>query len=121
MESEKMMAVFSELLDNQKEITRTQKEIIVVLQELNNQMDGLASSIKNQKLDTVPLDIKPIQQAVERGITDIRLSIHSQLQKPASNNWRVFMESDAKKWAAYLIMVLSSLTYLYLFVTHKRG
>lgn len=31
------------------------------------------------------------------------------------------MESDAKRWAAYLIMVLSFLTYLYLFSTYKNG
>ena len=119
MESEKMMAVFSELLDNQKEIARMQKELMDTFQELNNRMEGIASGMQNLKTNTMPLDLKPIQQAVERGITDIRLSIHSQLQKPASNNWRVFMESDAKKWAAYLIIALTFLTYLYWFATHK--
>jgi hypothetical protein len=119
MESEQKMAVFSELLDNQKEIARTQKEIMVALQELNNRMDGIASSIKNQKLDIVPIDIKPIQQAVERGITDIRLSIHSQLQKPESNNWRVFMESDAKEWAVIFLIAFTSMTYVFCYLLIK--
>jgi hypothetical protein len=68
----------------------------------------------------VPVDLKPIQQVVEKGISDIRIFLLTQQQKPASNNWRVFMESDAKKWAAYLIMALTFLTYLYLFVTRGK-
>ena len=82
-------------------------------------MEGIEKEMKNQKTDLIPVDIKPIQQAVERGITDIRLSIHSQLQKPQSNNWRVFLESDAKKWAVILVVALAFLTYLYCYLVHK--
>jgi t-SNARE complex subunit (syntaxin) len=121
MESEKMMAVFSELLDNQKEIVATQKDMMNVFRKLNNEMEEMKSSIQNPKPEIVPIDIKPLQQAVEKGITDIRLSIHSQLQKPESNNWRVFLESDAKKWAVYLIVALTFFTYLFLFGTRPKS
>lgn len=121
MESEQMMAVFSELLDNQKEILAAQKDELILLRKLSNEMEEIQSSIQNQKTEIVPVDLKPIQQAVERGINDIRIFLLTQPQKPDSNNWRVFMESDAKKWAAYLIMVLTFLTYLYLFATVKTG
>jgi len=119
MESEKMMALFSELLDNQKEILATQKDELILLRKLSNEFEEIKNSIQNQKTEIVPIDLKPIQQAVERGITDIRLSIHSHLRKPESNNWRIFLESDAKKWTVYLIIALTFLTYLYLFGTRK--
>jgi len=121
MESEQMMAVFSELLDNQKEILATQKEMMNVFRKLSNEMEEMKCSIQNQKAEIVRVDLKPIQQVVEKGISDIRILLLTQQKKPESNNWRVFMESDAKRWAAYLIMVLSFLTYLYLFVTYKKG
>jgi multidrug efflux pump subunit AcrB len=121
MESEKMMAVFSELLDKQKEIMATQKDELIILRKLSNEMEEMKISIQNQKAEIVPVDLKPIQQVVEKGISDIRIFLLTQQQKPGSNNWRVFMESDAKKWAAYLIMAVTFLTYLYLFATHKKG
>jgi len=121
MESEKMMAVFSELLDNQKEILAAQKEVMNGFRKLSNEMQEMKISIQNQKAEIVRADLNLIRQVVEEGISDIRIFLLTQQQKPASNNWRVFMESDAKKWAAYLTMVLSFLTYLYLFATHKKG
>ena len=119
MENEKMIAVFSELLENQKEIARSQREIMGVFQELKNQMEGIKSGMKNQKIDPAPLDIKPIQQTIERGIADIRFLAGMSRQKSASNNLRVFLESDAKKWAVYLLVAITFLTYLYWFVIHK--
>src|SRR3954466_1809188 len=106
MESEKMMAVFSELLDNQKEILATQKDMINVFRKLSNEMEETKSSIKNQKTEIVPVDLKPIQQVIEKGVTDIKILIITQVQKKETDNWRMFMESDAKEWAAYLIMAL---------------
>ena len=119
MDNEKMMAVFTELLENQKEIAHAQTEMMSVFQELKIQIKGIENEMKIQKTDLIPVDLKPIQQAVERGITDIRLSIHTQLQKHESNNWRIFLESDAKKWAVYLVVALTFLTYLYCFGVYK--
>ena len=117
MENEKMMAVFSELLENQNEIARSQKETLGVLQELKSKMEGIERHMKNQKTDVTPVDMKPIQQSLERGITEIKLSIHAQLRKPEQSNWRIFLESDAKKWAVYLVVALTFLTYLYCYST----
>ena len=47
MESEKMMAVFSELLDNQKEILATQKDMMNVFRKLSNEMEEMKTSIQN--------------------------------------------------------------------------
>lgn len=116
MENEKIMAVFSELLENQKEISRGQKENLRVLHELKSKMDGIESQVKNQKPVVTPVDIKPIQQSLERGITEIKLSIHAQLKNTEQSNWRIFLETDAKKWAVYLVVTLTFLTYLYYYL-----
>src|ERR1700712_5115969 len=115
MESEQMIAVFSELLDNQKEILAAQKDEMIVLRKLSNELEEMKISIQNQKTELVPVDLKPIQQVVEKGITDIRIFLLTQPQKPESNNWRVFMESDAKRWAAYLIMAVTFFTFFFFF------
>jgi len=94
-------------------MARGQRETLSVLQELKNKMDGIENSVKNRKSEVTPVDLKPIQQSLERGITEIKLSIHAQLKKPEQSNWRIFLESDAKKWAVYLVVALTFLTYLY--------
>ena len=114
MEHEKMMAVFSELLENQKEIVRSQRDVISVLQELKVQLEEVTNKIANQKPDA-PNDMKIVRQAIESGIAEIKLFISMQLQKQGSNNWRIFLESDAKKLAVYLVVSLTFLTYLYCF------
>jgi hypothetical protein len=120
MESEQMMAVFSELLDNQKEILAVQKDELILLRKLSNEIEEISRTIQNQKAEILPIDLKPIQQGIEKGISDIRIFLLTQHQKPESNNWRVFMESDAKKWAVVLVVALAFLTYSYLFVTHGK-
>ena len=119
MESEKTMAVLTELLEEQKEIARVQAKTMMAIQELKIQTEGIESAVKNQKPIVTPVDIKPIQQTVERSIADIKFLIEMSGRKSESNNMRVFLESDAKKWAVYLIVVITFLTYLYWFVMHK--
>ena len=51
MESEKMMALFSELLDNQKEILATQKDELILLRKLSNEFEEIKNSIQNQKTE----------------------------------------------------------------------
>lgn len=119
MENEKMIVVLSELLDNQKEITRGQREMMSIFQELKSKMEGIESHVKNLKSDVTLVDIKPIRQAVENGIADIKLLVEMSRQKSTTNNLRVFLESDAKKWAVYLLVALTFLTYLYWFGIHK--
>jgi len=119
MDNEKMMAVFTELLENQKEIAHAQTEIMGVFQELKIQMEVIERGLKNSKTDVTPVDIKPILQAVESGIADIKSLLEMSLQKTTTNNLRVFLESDAKKWAVILLVAVTFLTYLYLFGIHK--
>lgn len=63
----------------------------------------------------MPVDIKPIREAMESAMSEIKTFLNTQLQKQWSNNWRVFLESDAKKWAVYLVVALTFLSYLYFF------
>ena len=119
MESEQMMAVFSELLDNQKEILATQKDMMNVLRKLSNNMEEMKISIQNQKTEMAPVDLKPVQQVIEKGISDIRILLLTQPQKPESNNWRVFMESDAKRWAVIFLIAFTSMTYMFCYFLIK--
>jgi hypothetical protein len=120
MESEKTMAVLTELLEEQKEIARVQAKTMMAIQELKIQTEGIESAVKNQKPIVTPVDIKPIQQTVERSIADIKFLVEMLGRKSQSNNMRVFLESDAKKWAVILIIALVFLTYLFCFAIHKQ-
>ncbi|MCW3094352.1 MAG: hypothetical protein JWP81_5421 [Ferruginibacter sp.] len=60
-----------------------------------------------------------MQQTLENGIADIKFRVEMLTKKPESNNLRVFLESDAKKWAVILLVAITFLTYLYLFGIHK--
>ena len=119
MDNEKIIAVLTELLEEQKEMTRSQAETMMAIQQLKAKIDSVEEAIKNQQAATSQIDLKPIQQSIERNFAHLKLSMDILMQKPPSNNLRVFMESDAKKWAVYLLIGLTFLTYLYWFSTHK--
>jgi len=118
MENENIMAVFSELLENQKEIARAQKDMTAFVQEFKPQLEKMESSILSRSPMVERVDIKPILQAIERSVTELKNSIHLEGQNQHSDNLRVFLESDAKKWAVYLLVSLTLLTYVYL-LFHK--
>ena len=120
MENENMIAVLNEVLEEQKEIALVQAKTMMAIQELKIQTEGIESAVKNQKPIVTPVDIKPIQQTFERSIADIKFLIEMSGRKSESNNMRVFLESDAKKWAVILIVALAFLTYLYCFAIHKQ-
>jgi len=119
MDNEKTIAVLTELLEEQKEMNRSQAETTMAIQQLKAKIDSVEEAIKNQQAATSQIDLKPIQQSIERSFAHLKLSMDILMQKPPSNNLRVFMESDAKKWAVYLLIGHTFLTYLYWFSTHK--
>jgi len=119
MDNEQIVAVLTELLEEQKEMNRFQAETTMAIQQLNAKMESFEEAIKNQQTATPQIDLKPIQQSIERTLAHIKLSIDMLMQKPPSNNLRVFMESDAKKWAVYLLIATIFLTYLFFFAIRK--
>jgi len=119
MENEQMKAVLNEVLENQLELSRSQTEMLGAIQQLKAKLQGLEISLKSRAENSPLLDSRTIQQAVNNGMAEIKLLLQAYTAKPASNNLRVFMESDAKKWAVILIISVFFLTYLYWFVVHK--
>ena len=119
MDNEKIIAVLTELLEEQKETTRFQAETMTAIQQLTAKMEAVENATKNRQPTAPPIDLKPIQQSIERSFAHLKLSMDILMQKPPSNNLRVFMESDAKKWAVYLLVATIFLTYLYCFATRK--
>jgi hypothetical protein len=118
MENEKMIVVLTEMLEEQKELSRSQSEVIEMIQTILVKLDGVIGMIKDKEDNTPKVDLKPIQQMVDGGVSEIKLWIEMLLQKGLLNNLRIFLESDAKKWADYLLVSLTLLTYLYLLL-HK--
>ena len=119
MDNEQIVAVLTELLEEQKEMNRSQAEATMAIQQLNAKIESVEEALKNQQTANPQIDLKPIQQSIERTLVHIKLSIDMLMQKPPSNNLRVFMESDAKKWAVYLLVATIFLTYLFFFSIRK--
>ena len=99
MDNEKIIAVLTELLEEQKVMTSSHAETSTAIQQLKTKIESVEEALKNQPTATPQIDLKPIQQGIERTLAHIKLSFDMLMQKPPSNNLRVFMESDAKKWA----------------------
>ncbi len=119
MDNEQILAVLTELLEEQKEMIRSQAETTMAMQQLKVKIEDVEDVIKKQQSVTPPMDLKPIQQSIERNFAHLKLSLDILMQKPPSNNLRVFMESDAKKWAVYLLVATIFLTYLFWFAIRK--
>ena len=62
MENEKMIAVLTELLEDQKGTARSQAELMEMMQSIIVKLDGVAATINDKEDDTPKLDVKPIQQ-----------------------------------------------------------
>ena len=121
MDNEKIIAVLTELLEEQKETTRSQAETTMAIQQLKVKMESVEDAIKNQQTATPQIDLKPIHQNIERVLAQVKLGIDVLMQKPPSNNLRVFMESDAKKWAVYCLVAVIFLTYVFCFALYKSA
>ena len=119
MENEQIMAVLTELLEDQRRIASAQAETMRIVQQLKIKLEQIETDLQNPRWNTKSGDLKSVQQTLDNGITDIKFRIDMLRQKPPSNNLRVFFESDAKKWAVILIVAITFLTYLYLFGVHK--
>jgi predicted RNase H-like nuclease (RuvC/YqgF family) len=119
MENEKMMAVLTELLEDQRQIASTQAETMRIVQQLKIKLEQIEAEVKSPKSDPASVNVKEIQHTLEKGIIDIKFQVDMLTQKLPTNNMRVFLESDAKKWAVILLVAITFLTYLYLFGIHK--
>lgn len=109
-------SLLREVKSFQAEITKLPGRFSENEEKLNKLM-GSVNALNSKLIEPVQ-DAKSIQQTVEKGITEIKRLIETSLQKTESNNFKVFLESDGKKWLVVLLIALVFLTYLYNFGVH---
>jgi hypothetical protein len=102
MENEKIIEILTEVLEEQKEMNRSQTEVLKAVKEQKNNTDTVS-----------------VQNSIDKVISEMKLLVEISKPKPQSNNLRIFLESDAKKWAVYLLVAFTFLTYLYLYAIRK--
>jgi len=119
MEIEKTMIVLTEILEDQKEIMSLQKEVIETMKAFKESLQKIESSATNPQTRGESIDIKSAEQLFEKEISELKILRENLKQKTTQNNLRVFLESDAKRWAVYAVVALTFLTYLYWFSVHK--
>lgn len=120
-EKETLEIVLKEILEEQTKanlsIDRVHAEII----EMKGKLDDLENTLNNQKIGHRSLDIKTFQQTMDRGTIEIKSWMEMLLKKGHCNNIRIFLESDAKKWAVILIVALTFLAFLHNFGVRWMG
>jgi hypothetical protein len=110
--------VLNEILEQQKEANKINSGIIEALNHLSGKVSSFDEKLGNQTINVREPDTGPIKEIVEKGFKDANQILDLRLNKVRESNWRLFLQSDAKKWVVILLVAILFLTYLYLFATH---
>ena len=116
--NEKLEILLEEFTDEQKSANEKYDDMVKAFNELSNKVNNFEATLKNHKVIVSEPDIQSMQQTVERGKEEIKLIVEASLKKNRSDHWRIFLESDAKRWLVYLLIGLAFLSYLYFFCVH---
>lgn len=117
-EKDTLELVLKEILDEQKETNKINSGIIEALNHLSAKISSFDEKLENIELPAPQIDTRAIREIIEKGLIDLRLLVDSKLNKFRESNWRIFLQSDAKKWAVILIIAIVLLTYLYCFLKY---
>ena len=112
--------VLKEFVEEQGKINKANADIITAINQLTVKVNDFSELLKNQKVIVPAPDTRPMQQIAEKGMADIRALTETTLQRFRSNNMRVFLESDAKKWLVILILGGLSIFFLYSFFSKHQ-
>jgi hypothetical protein len=82
---------------------------------LSGRVSSYDEKLKNLTINVREPDTRPIKEIVEKGFKHANQILDLRLNKVRENNWRLFLQSDAKKWVVILLIAALFLTYLYLF------
>lgn len=116
--NEKLEILLEEFADEQKSANQKYDDLVKAFNELSTKVNSFEDNLKNHKVIAPEPDVKPIQQIVEKGKEEIKQMIATALRGTRTDHWRIFLESDAKKWVVVLLISLTFLTYLYFFCVH---
>lgn len=117
-ERDTLEVVLNEILEQQKETNKINTGIIDALNHMSGKISSFEEKLKNQTINVREPDTRPIKEIVDKGFKDTNQLLDLKLNKVPENNWRLFLQSDAKKWVVFLLVAILLLTYLYLFATN---
>ncbi len=118
VEKDRLEIILQEFADEQKSAIQKQDDVIKAFNALSGKVNNFEETLKNQKVIVPEPDFKQVNQMIEKGKEEIKQIVEMALRRIRADHWRIFLESDAKKWAVYLLVSLAFLTYLYCFFIH---
>jgi hypothetical protein len=126
VEKDTLELVLKEMLDEQKTANKINTDLVSAINQLTSKVNGFNEKLEKQKIMPPAMDIKPVQEIIKKGITDMELIAASQ-PKIAAKKFQIllFPEQDAKlfykivfgRWFLWLVIMLL-LTNLYKWQVH---
>jgi hypothetical protein len=126
IEKETLGLVLEEFTQEQKTTNQTINDLIAAVNTIGSKVDDVKKELDNPKSISVTTDTKPIQQIMQKGLTDVKLIIGTQ-PKSIIRKFQIllFPEQDAKlfykvvfsRWFLWLVIMLF-LTNLYKWGIH---
>lgn len=114
---ETMELAVKEQSDELVKINQQLRDLFTTVNLLRNVVSDFQEKLNSQNI-TVNADTQPIQEMIDGALLKISYMIEKALEKQRSNNWQIFLQSDAKKWLVILVVAIIFLTYLYNFLLH---
>jgi len=118
IEDGSLQIVLNEMVGEQKQGNELIQEFIGSINNMRDKISSFDEKLSNQKVIIPDIDTAPIQRIIEKNNWEIKFLISESLKKVRENNFRLFLESDAKRWVVMLILGILFLTYLFLFCLH---
>ena len=126
IEKETLGLVLEEFTQEQKTANQSISDLITAVNTISNKVDDFKKELDKPKAVSVMTDTKPIQQIMQKGLTDVKLMIGTQ-PKSIIRKFQIllFPEQDAKlfykvvfsRWFLWLVIMLF-LTNLYKWGIH---
>lgn len=126
IQKETLELVLEEFTEEQKSSTKSLNDLVTAVNRLSDKLSSFEDKLNAPKQVNVPVDTKPVQDIVRKGITDIVLTVATQPKSVVRKfQLLLFPEQDAKlfykvvfgRWFLMLAIMLL-LTYLYNFGVH---
>jgi hypothetical protein len=119
--------VLEEFINDQKSQTKTISDLTGVFNSFTDKLNIIEKRINNPKPISVATDMQPIQELIKKCITDIKLIVSTQEQRPLVKKYQLllFPEKDTKlfykivfgRWFLWIVVILF-LANLYKFSLH---
>ena len=119
--------VLEQFISEQKSHSKFINDLAGAINSLSDRFINVEDELRKSKQICVSTDIQPFQEMVKKSISDIKMAIATQEQKPIVKKYQLllFPEQDAKlfykivfgRWFLWLVVILL-LTNIYRFAVH---